>query len=46
MVDPRLTDLAFLRIMRGLVETGRAPHYAVLGRPPQGGARAAPPPML
>jgi hypothetical protein len=32
MADPRLTDLAFLRIMRGLVETGRAPHYAELGR--------------
>ena len=30
MADPRLLDLMFGRIMRGLVETGRAPHYAEL----------------
>ena len=30
MVDPRLLDLMFARIMRGLVESGRAPHYAEL----------------
>jgi hypothetical protein len=30
MADPRLLDLMFSRIMRGLVETGRAPHYAEL----------------
>jgi hypothetical protein len=30
MADPRLLDLMFTRIMRGLVESGRAPHYAEL----------------
>ena len=30
MADPRLLDLMFSRIMRGLVESGRAPHYAEL----------------
>src|SRR5262245_19593777 len=30
MADPRLLDLMFGRIMRGLVESGRAPHYAEL----------------
>jgi hypothetical protein len=33
MADPRLVDQMFHRIMRGLVETGRAPHYAELARP-------------
>src|SRR6266566_138056 len=32
MADPQLMDRAFQRIMRSLVETGRAPHYAELGR--------------
>lgn len=32
MADPRLMDRMFQRIMRALVETGRAPHYAELGR--------------
>ena len=32
MADPKLMDRAFQRIMRALVETGRAPHYAELGR--------------
>jgi len=30
MADSRLLDLMFSRIMRGLVESGRAPHYAEL----------------
>jgi Alkylmercury lyase len=30
MAEPRLLDLMFSRIMRGLVESGRAPHYAEL----------------
>jgi len=30
MTEPRLLDLMFSRIMRGLVESGRAPHYAEL----------------
>jgi len=32
MADPRLLDQLFTRIMRGLVDTGRAPHYAELAR--------------
>jgi Alkylmercury lyase len=32
MADPELMDRAFHRIMRELVETGRAPHYAELAR--------------
>jgi hypothetical protein len=32
MADPRLLDQMFARIMRGLVDTGRAPHYAELAR--------------
>src|SRR5258708_11159265 len=32
MAEPRLMDRMFQRIMRGLVETGRAPHYAELAR--------------
>src|SRR6266571_4138865 len=32
MAAPRLMDRMFQRIMRGLVETGRAPHYAELAR--------------
>jgi hypothetical protein len=32
MADPRLIDQMFQRIMRGLVESGRAPHYAELAR--------------
>ena len=32
MAEPQLMDRAFQRIMRSLVETGRAPHYAELGR--------------
>src|SRR5262247_1604816 len=32
MPDPRLMDQAFQRIMRSLVDTGRAPHYAELAR--------------
>ena len=32
MADPRQVDRMFHRIMRGLVETGRAPHYAELAR--------------
>jgi hypothetical protein len=32
MADPKLMDRAFQRITRALVETGRAPHYAELGR--------------
>jgi len=30
MAEPRLLDLMFSRTMRGLVESGRAPHYAEL----------------
>ena len=30
MAPPRLADRARQRIMRGLVDTGRAPHYAEL----------------
>jgi hypothetical protein len=30
MADPRLLDQMLHRMMRGLVETGRAPHYAEL----------------
>jgi len=30
MAEPRLLDRMFSRIMRGLVESGRAPHYAEL----------------
>ena len=30
MADPRLLDQAFARIMRALVDTGRAPHYTEL----------------
>ena len=33
MADARLMDAMFHRIMRGLVDTGRAPHYAELARP-------------
>src|SRR6266700_49697 len=33
MTDPQLRDAMFHRIMRGLVDTGRAPHYAELARP-------------
>jgi len=33
MADARLRDAMFHRIMRGLVDTGRAPHYAELARP-------------
>jgi hypothetical protein len=32
LTAPGLRDRAFQRIMRGLVDTGRAPHYAELGR--------------
>ncbi|TMQ27358.1 MAG: hypothetical protein E6K82_02330 [Candidatus Rokuibacteriota bacterium] len=32
MADPRSLDQMFQRIMRALVETGRAPHYAELAR--------------
>ena len=32
MADPRLLDQMFARIMRGLVDTGRAPHHAELAR--------------
>ncbi|HET9922572.1 MAG TPA: organomercurial lyase [Methylomirabilota bacterium] len=32
MADTRLMDQAFQRIMRSLVDTGRAPHYAELAR--------------
>ena len=32
MADPVLMDRMFQRIMRGLVDTGRAPHYAELAR--------------
>ena len=32
MADARLMDAMFHRIMRGLVDTGRAPHYAELAR--------------
>jgi alkylmercury lyase-like protein len=32
MADARLVDQMFHRIMRALVETGRAPHYAELAR--------------
>ncbi len=32
MAETRLMDQAFQRIMRGLVDTGRAPHYAELAR--------------
>ena len=30
--DPGLLDRMFQRIMRGLVDSGRAPHYAELAR--------------
>ena len=30
MADPRLLDRMFHRIMRGIVDSGRAPHYAEL----------------
>jgi len=33
MTDPHLRDAMFHRIMRGLVDTGRAPHHAELARP-------------
>jgi len=32
MADPLLMDRMFQRIMRGLVETGRTPHYAEVAR--------------
>jgi hypothetical protein len=32
MADPQLMDRMFQRIMRGLVDTGTAPHYAELAR--------------
>jgi hypothetical protein len=32
MADPQLMDRMFQRIMRGLVDTGGAPHYAELAR--------------
>src|SRR5438128_2493530 len=32
MTGPQLRDAMFHRIMRGLVDTGRAPHYAELAR--------------
>jgi hypothetical protein len=32
MADPALMDGMFQRIMRGLVDSGRPPHYAELGR--------------
>jgi hypothetical protein len=32
MADPQLRDRMFQRILRGLVDTVRAPHYAELGR--------------
>jgi len=32
MADPQLMDRAFQRIMRILVDTGRAPHHAELAR--------------
>lgn len=32
MADPALMDRMFTRIMRGLVDTGSAPHYAELAR--------------
>jgi hypothetical protein len=32
MAEPTRLDRAFARIMRGLVDTGTAPHYAELGR--------------
>ena len=32
MADPRLMDRLFQRIMRGLIDSGVAPHYAELGR--------------
>src|SRR5438552_16778387 len=32
MADPRLMDQAFQRLMRSLVETGRALHYAELSK--------------
>ena len=32
MADARLMDEMFSRVMRGLVDTGRAPHYAEVGR--------------
>jgi hypothetical protein len=32
MADPALMDRMFTRIMRGLVDTGTAPHYAELAR--------------
>ncbi|HYE91639.1 MAG TPA: organomercurial lyase [Terriglobales bacterium] len=33
MPDAALLDRAFTRIMRGLIDTGTAPHYAELARP-------------
>ena len=33
MPDAPLLDRAFTRIMRGLIDTGTAPHYAELARP-------------
>ena len=32
MADALVMDRMFQRIMRGLVDTGRAPHYAELAR--------------
>ena len=32
MADPQTLDRAFQRIMRTLIDTGRPPHYAELGR--------------
>ena len=32
MADPRQLDQMFARVMRALVDTGRAPHYAELAR--------------
>ena len=32
MADALLKDRMFQRIMRGLIDTGRAPHYAELAR--------------
>jgi hypothetical protein len=33
MADPRLLDQMFTRLMHGLVDSGRAPHYAELAAP-------------
>jgi hypothetical protein len=33
MADPRLLDQMFTRLMHGLVDDGRAPHYAELATP-------------